>query len=362
MNCSPRELRAHFAGRILQDGLDEEEKLLILSILPSGSAEILLEVADKGLSGSKTFHARYRIPDGLSKRFVVKVGTLRKIEREASAVLQFAAPLLDGTNSPVWRRGETKAVIAQELVNLNRGAQLSSLRNRLRERPDSAESVSRLLRDGLAPWYEDPIANGPVPMTLDALFSRHVRRGGAVVHPEDWVLLKEWTENLSGVAWREPSEVIGDLLRRTVRVPKSISHGDLHSQNILVDPAGRCWPIDFAWCTNNSSLVVDLVMLECSLKFLAFPMRADLQEMIRLERALTNEYIYSGSLPLMPYATELRNVLGGLVEVRRFARDAGISFADYRACLAVMTSSLATHAKLNRPLVLASLQILMGSV
>jgi hypothetical protein len=362
IHCTPRELRSHFDGRILQDGLDEEERLLILSILPAGSSEILLEGADKGMSGSKTFHARYRTPDGLSKRFVLKVGGLRKIEHEASAVQQFAAPMLDGTNSPVWRRGDTKAIIAQELVGLTRGAQLTSLRNRLRERPDSADSVSRLLREGLAPWYEEPIDNGPSAVSLGSLFGRHVKRGGAIVYPPDWSLLKGWTEKISGIAWRESADKIADLLKRSVDVPVSISHGDLHAQNVLVDPGGRCWPIDFAWCTNGSSPVVDLVMLECSIKFLAFPMRTDLQEMIRLEQALTSEYIFSGSLPLMPYATELQNVLGGLIEVRRFASDAGISFEHYLACLCVMTSSLATHAKLNRPLVLASLQILMGSV
>jgi len=360
--CTPTEVREHFDGQILVDGLDIEERLLILSILPSGSSEILLEEADKGLSKSKTFHARYRTAGGLSKRFVVKVGPVRKIDREASAVQEFAAPLLDGTNNPVWRRGVEKAVIAQELVGLNQGARVTSLRNELRAKPGARDSVSRLLTEGLAPWYDEPIREGCSDASLDSLFNRHVKKGDGVVFPPDWTLLQEWTEQISGIAWQPANAVIRELLNRTVSVPRSISHGDLHSQNILVDSAGRCWPIDFAWCTNGSSPVVDLVMLECSIKFLAFPMRADLREMIRIERALTNEYIYSGTLPKMPYATELGNVLGGLLEVRRFALGAGISFDDYLACLCVMTSSLATHANLNRPLVLASLQMLMGSL
>jgi hypothetical protein len=80
-----------------------------------------------------------------------------------------------------------------------------------------------------------------------------------------------------------------------------------------------------------------------------------------LETELCREYVYTGQVPATPYVREVENVLGGILEIRAFAEDAGITFEDYLACLCMMTSTLATHESLNRPLVLASLQILMGS-
>ncbi len=361
-DCTVADVREHFAGQILVDALEHEERLLLLSILPQGPTDIRLEEAEKGLGRSRNFQARYQASGGLSKRFVVKVGEIRKIEREAIAVQRYAAPMIIGTNNPVWRRGPNKAIIAQEFVGLRKNSQLTSLRNAVRDNTAGREYVANLLRDTLSPWFEEAIENGPSPVVVDTLLSRHIKKGGTPELPTDWAILNDWVKRISGMAWQPPDERLADLLRRTVQVPLSISHGDLHSQNVLVDPTGRCWPIDFAWCMNESSLVVDLVMLECSLKFLAFPMRADLREMIRLETNLCREYVPAGAVKAMPYSTEVENVLGAIVEVRKFGQEAGISFQDYLTCLCMMTSSLATHLHLNRPLVLASLQILMGTL
>jgi len=136
-------------------------------------------------------------------------------------------------------------------------------------------------------------------------------------------------------------------------------HGDLHSQNVLIDERYECWPIDFAWCREEASPVLDFTMLESSLKFLAFPQRSALRSLIIIEHALAREPFPNIKIGAVPYNTEIGNVLRAVIAIRKFALDEmKIDFIDYRKSLCMMTYVHSTHPLLNRPFVLASLQIL----
>lgn len=150
-----------------------------------------------------------------------------------------------------------------------------------------------------------------------------------------------------------------DIQRDSISTRQSVVHGDLHCQNILVDENEEPWPIDFAWCHDKSSPVLDAVMLECSLKFFVIPHGAELQPLLNIEKYFASKAIPDVSVNDTPYADEINLALLGVIEIRRLAQEEmQIAFEDYRKALFVMTWALRMHSGLSQPYLLGSLAIM----
>jgi len=354
-------------GALLVDGLDDEQAALILSTLPGDTRGFYLAPLDKGLSGAAVFAGRYVRPNGTkSKPFVLKVGAREKIRREAEAVLQIVAPTIRGVAMPVVRYGPSRGLIVQDLVGLGDRGVIDSLRNVARTDDGAASVVDRLLRDRLSPWYVGGRSARRSRETWGTLFAAYLRKGPCDAEgllPDGWQGYPAWAE---AMGYLTPQEVFGKVNRLAAKTFTTFTcpvHGDLHTQNVLVETDGGggrdCWLIDFGWTRNAGTPLVDLVMLECSLKFLALPMRAELGGLCRLEARLAREATPELETGYTPYGVEIRRVLEAIYEVRRFAlNDLGFAFADYLRGLLLMTYSLMTHSGLNRPFVLASAHLL----
>jgi hypothetical protein len=359
------EVRSGFDRPVLMDGLTREEVDLMLSVLPSGARRLWLQPLDKGLSGSKVFSARYDMGPGTarSKAYALKVGDLGKIDREYTAIEKHVAPFVNAIGQPIYRRGRRLGLVAQEIVGLAEDSSLESLRNIARKSPVAGRVVHRLLAERLGRWYLPP---RPViaDFVLGDVFGPYVRKGPSLLDgtfPPRWDRLHEWVASECGRAWEEMNTTVEEVQRRTISCRQTTVHGDLHSQNVLVDRTGECWPIDFAWTKPDACPLVDLVMLECSLKFLAIPMRSDLRSLLPIENALAQQYEPSIAVDGVPYSEEISNVVRTVLAVRTFGRDeVGIDFDDYIAGLSLMTLALANHQGLNTPFVIASLQVLCG--
>ncbi|HEX3923260.1 MAG TPA: phosphotransferase [Streptosporangiaceae bacterium] len=361
----PADVARHMEGFIQLDGISEEERLLLLSILPRNAEQLWVSRLDKGLSGSNVFSVRYSDGSGgHSKPFVVKIGALSKSDAESAATLRFAAPYLHGVEMPIVRRGERFGLIGQELRNLTRHASPESLRMFLRNSDFGVEVVRRLLEERLDPWYS---RSGAVEsLSVAGLMSDYLTKGPPDVNsvlPEGWQDLTTWVRQIAGCGWEQTADVTVDVLAGTVATPVCIIHGDLHSQNVLVDPVSHeCWPIDFAWCRESSPLL-DLAMLECSLKFLAFPRRSDLRALLEIEARLASEPFPSLISSNIPYFPEISRIFSAILVLRSYVLDnLRIPFTELRKMLLVMTYSLSRHELLNLPLVIGSLQILAGAV
>lgn len=358
-----------FGNPILVGGLTDEEADLMLSALPYGATQLWAEPLDKGLSGSKVFAVRFNLPgqNRRSKPFVMKVGELWKIDRETLATETLAAPLLAGVELPVVRRGELLGMIAQEYRGLRERSNLVSLRNTVRSSPNGSQFIRTILAERLAPWYEASHDPNMTEFTVRELFEPYRSKGpsGRIDDfPPPWSDLHEWVHGATGCTWSLTPERLEELRNELVNSPKTIVHGDLHSQNVLVDQAtNECWPIDFFWTRDDSSPVVDLTMLECSLKFLAIPMRSDLRSLLPVELALTREPMPDTEVRQIPYSDEINRVVRAVSSIRQFAiEDVGLDFTQYQICLLMMTYLLATHPGLNTPYLLSSLQILSDFV
>jgi len=363
--CTREDFSHNLGLPILVDGLTREETLLALSTLPRGANSLSLAPLDKGLSASKVFAAKFDAGNRrVSKVFVMKLGARNKIAREAEALETLVAVTLPGSAPPVYRLGPNIGVVVQDLAGLTPSAKLTSFRHYSRTSPRSDQIIFRLFRERFRNWYFSEDETDPVTVRLSDAFARYLAKsGGGALFPEGWSELKQWVQEESGHDWSAVRPAYESALNHTVLTPSCIVHGDLHSQNILVDDNEECWPIDFAWCHENATPLVDLVMLECSLKFLAIPRRSDLRVLIRIEVALAQSYRDVPSTGNVPYRDEIANVLRALAAVREVAAtDFGFAFGDYQRALFLMNYALVNHPQLNRPYALASLQIHAGEL
>ncbi len=365
--CSRDQVVNHLKKPILLDGLTETEAALVLSTLPHDADQIYLSPLDKGLSGSKVFSAKYDVKgDRVSKLFVMKIGQCEKIKQECDAIEEFVSPHIPGVAKPIIRNSDNVSLLVQELAGLSANANLTSLKDFVRKNGDDGQVIERLLVERLGNWYLSNSSRDQELISLSGAFNWYLTKVDSDVenvYPSDWEDLKLWTSEISGREWKDSQYRLDRVLSSTIQSPLSIVHGDLHSQNVLIDERGECWPIDFAWCHDASSPLIDIAMLECSLKFLAIPQRSDLRTMIAIEARLCEQPTPSVNMKTTPYRKEIGNVLSALASVRAFAFETlALSFADYLKVLSVMTYCHASHPKLNRPYVLASLQILLEEV
>lgn len=362
---SRAEIVTNLSRPILIDGLDREETILMLSFLPKHSDSLLVSPLDKGLSGSKVYAARFSLPGGRrSLAYVFKIGGVEKIQREYDVMEDLVVPHVSGLTPVGFRRSVNKALLFQSLAGLGEESPPTSLRLYARETDNTKDLISRLFRVRLAGWYSGDSPATRRDVGLGEVFARNLRKGGDVSHyPEDWRELNDWVAAVCGFKWEDAAETLRILPTKSINSPISIVHGDLHSQNVLVDDRGECWPIDFAWSRSDSSPIVDLVMLEASLKFLAFPMRSDLRTLLKIELELSQEPAPRVNVGMVPYREELIRVSNYIIEIRKVATEFfHFDFADYLRAMTLMTFGMSNHPQLNRPYVLGSLQLLAGRV
>lgn len=66
-------------------------------------------------------------------------------------------------------------------------------------------------------------------------------------------------------------------------------HGDLHPDNVMIDQDGIAHLIDFAWAHDGRDVLVDFVLMETSIRFMAFPRPINLADQLLVDRTLIQE-------------------------------------------------------------------------
>jgi len=361
--CDSDDIARSFDNNILIDGLRREEAYLILSALPKDCNRVYLTPLDKGLSGSKVFAGKYQINGKTSKLFVFKIGDIKKIKTEHYCIEHYVSPYVHGIYVPVLRCGMSKGLIVQEFAGLATNSKLVSLKEHVRTCESVEHIIEKLLGSRLSGFYGEATRLQHI-FKVREIFDWYLSKvSDGNPFPADWSELIGWIHEQTGCCVKDPLKIINDVLKSTIRSPSTIIHGDLHSLNVLVDENCLCYPIDFAWCRDQISPLLDLTMLECSLKFLAIPRNSDLRTLIDIENDLCSCEFPHFSLGSVPYRAEIYNIFQAVLSIRRFSKKQfGISFDDYKKVLCIMTYVHSTHPKLNRPLVLASLYILCSKL
>jgi len=361
---SSDDIRANLLLPILIDGLHQDEAALILSTLPKNAERLYLDPLDKGLSGSKVFTAKYDA-DGhrAGKVFVVKIGARDKIREELTAIQTFVSPHIYAIGPPVFRMSANVGLLITDYAGLSPQSQIHSLREHVRLGGDPTSVISRLLRERFKSWYLDKRLPKST-WTLEKLLARYLQKSsGAELAPSSWGNVLPWVQEICGLKACDISAAVKSVHAHRFSSTQGIVHGDLHCQNILVDSKLEPWPIDFAWCHRDSSPLLDVMMLECSLKFLVAPDWMDLRSAASIEGQLAQDGLPQLHLSNAPYATELMLTMSGVLAARKVAiEDMNISFEDYRKALLLLTWALRTHPGLNQSYILISMALLASNI
>ena len=313
-----RAIRENLSLPILADGLSAEQAFLILSVLPKNAAGVYLKPLRSGLSGASVFEIRCQLSGRrLTRRFVAKIGPAGKIEKEWRRANSYVCPFVDGVGTPIFRRGPTHGILVQDFVGLR--APIRTLGEYVTHTNEGHLAVRRLLRKRLARWYSPQKESHIRDFELGRLLARFLRKGPKEVRmPKHWSKLPVIVENETGYKWRRVRGAIARAKNMTIKSPVTISHGDLHVENVLVDGGAECWPIDFYHCRVRSSPIVDCAMLECSIKFSAMPHAAELHSLIRAELAMNAMPSRSVSMNGWPYGIEIKRATKAILEIRKF--------------------------------------------
>jgi nicotinamidase-related amidase len=292
--------------------LDDEERRL-LEHLFRDCARVRVEGLAGGYSGSRVFRA-----DSVDRRgkrevpFVVKLDTHARIARERVGV-ESVENLL-GAASPRladYVDLETRGAVKYQFATMH-GGEVTTLQKAFRAAGGPGEA--RTLLDNVVERLLSRLYQAPALDRLDLLayygfeprYARAVgeraeelarREGGSVLIPglaEGLPDPAPFYEALAGRR-REPTEVACCLV-----------HGDLNLANVLLDPTGNAWLIDYFW-TRHGHALQDVAKLENDLKFIMVPLADD----AALARAVAWERLLLSGTDLLQAPPALPDELAG---------------------------------------------------
>jgi hypothetical protein len=143
-------------------------------------------------------------------------------------------------------------------------------------------------------------------------------------------------------------------------------HGDLHANNVIVDGSGSVHLIDFAWATSRRHVLVDYVLMECSLRFLLFPHHVDPIEQLEVDTILLKPdggkrlAGWDWDSPLANYYRRLGIVVDEIrTQARRFQSDSSDrSFLEYLAAQFLVLFGQMSYRDYNRLIAVRALGLI----
>lgn len=133
-------------------------------------------------------------------------------------------------------------------------------------------------------------------------------------------------------------------------------HGDLHANNVMLDKHGGVFLIDFAWACPSRHVLVDYVLMECSLRFLLFPHHVNLEEQLKVDTLLLKQdgasrlIRWASGSPLEHYYRRLGIMLNHIrTEATQFCvRGGDAGFLEYLAAQFLVLFGQMSYKTFNR--------------
>jgi hypothetical protein len=271
--------------------LSESHRKLIAAACEGGT-RVLLAPLDKGLSESSAWQARWELTSGAhTKLHVFKIGDKTKLAREEKAISSIASVLEPKFPHVKLYSNNGEALLRQEFVG-NPSGETNSLRRYiqgLRDATPARECIMRLYFERMKHWHppntDHKHSEQLLKEALDWWIARADVNGAADAIGR--VGLDASLVSRFGTPIDEIDARIRDVWGLKQSIPIGPVHGDLHLQNVIVDaPASNMELIDYGWTNQEKWKAIDFLMMECSLKFVASPPCARLEDLLRIDELL----------------------------------------------------------------------------
>ena len=275
----------------LQARISDELEDLLCRLFPDAQS-LLVKPLTAGSSGSAVLRATPFLKDGAAQPVVVKFGALKRIKREYENFKRYAEPFIRARSTNIIKLGQTNhlAGITYSLLG-SRGDDIKAFRD-FYARHNIAqiqETLTRLFNETCGAWYANQGSLRLCNLTqeyrqkleltdekLEVAFSnlKGIQGKGQL-----------YFDSLKGRGFTNPLIASADreFLRSTYICN---THGDLNSDNILVDESNEAWLIDFEY-TGPGHILRDIAELDLVVRAqLLIAEEASLNERLQLEEAL----------------------------------------------------------------------------
>jgi hypothetical protein len=244
------------------------------------------------MSGSTVLHATPFYKDGAAQPVVVKIGCFRRIRREFENFKRHTQPFIRGRITSVIHLRQTTHLggIIYSLLG-GGGDKIESFRNfyARADVPQIQETLTRLFRETCGAWYANP-----GHLKLHNLTDEYREMLGlseenlvqAFLHLKGVQGKRELHfDSLKGREFTNPILVSAE--RQFMRSTYACNtHGDLNSDNILVDGFDNAWLIDFE-STGPGHILRDIAELDLVVRVqLLLTEEASLSERLEMEETL----------------------------------------------------------------------------
>ncbi len=266
----------------------------LLGRLFYGANRLWIDKIYAGLSGSFVFEAHPTWPTGLGQSMMVKIGRNNKTHVEEDNYLRHVEHFLPARRATQLNAAYTQhlGALLYTLVEMEAEDTITFGDYYQRHTPEQiSDALHRLFTYTCRLWYQ-----GRTPPDYESLRDLYLDAFNLSSQPDRLAreiasLRPEYTPADPTIAFASPGKTLPNPLHWLARdeatvmpVCRSITHGDLQADNILMNEAGDCWLIDF-YRTYPSHVLRDFIELETDIKF---RLMGDLtpEEFARLEETL----------------------------------------------------------------------------
>ncbi len=351
-------------------GIDENLSALINEACTGAVGRIDVKELDKGLSGAKVLLAQWPLKaQTTSALHVLKIHTeISKLQDEMSKIEELVAPVDPQIGHVKFFQSSSCGLLRQAFIGSPEG-ELQSLRNWFeiaRTTQEARKIIADLFEKRMRQWHCGNHRSPPQERHsyTDMFKGRtyRIKDLSSLLDQLGTSALAKSFEKLSNLKLAPLEKIVSGVDRVCLAMdefPIGLTHGDLHSQNVLIGQDQAIHLIDFAWADYRWK-AVDFLMLECSLKFLVAPLDARDEDLVEMESLIEDSHAATTDFELLLdklHGNQLRVFAAALSEIRKQAltRQAIRDMEQYRRGLIVLMACLARFPKLNRTFLAHSL-------
>jgi serine/threonine protein kinase len=368
-------LNPKIKGRVIFDHLtlNQIDRELI-SKACNFSSKVFLASLDKGLSGSKVYLAKWKLNNrNVSKYHVFKIGKYEKLKKEEDAIKNVASVVQSSFAQANLFPHENSidALLRQEFKGGDMG-EGKSLRLYIQEINDInriRSIINNLYCKKLYEWNQterldeeedEPVKKIKIKDALDWWLSKEDIEKASTEIGKSQIEFR--IKKLFELSITDIKNILNEIKEIEVDDDPGIVHGDLHSQNVIIDKSDKIHLIDFGW-TGIKWRLVDFLMMECSLKYLVSPPHSPMDGLLKIDQLLDSnwgntDFSVFNDLSDFIHGSDLIKIASSIHEVRLCALKLSVvkSIKEYRIGLIPFIAALASiPTQINRVFLFHSL-------